>query len=296
MNLRFAGTRHTFGWAGNPTKSAHFSWALRCKNSHLVVGDVHCYRPRIVRMHDRTKDDRVTEKPISIGILETGRPPEQLEAEFGDYPGMVSSWLAPFSANFVTYAAIDGVLPASATDCDLWVITGSRFGVYEDLPWIAGLEQFIRDCRDAGRKMIGICFGHQLIAQALGGTVVKSQKGWGLGVHEYEPMNWPAALGAKPEHITMQAYHQDQIERLPQQAVQIARSEFCEFAALWYPGFALSVQGHPEFATPYFHALLEARRGTILSDEQVATAVDTFDQPTTRGDLAKLINTNLSGI
>lgn len=120
-------------------------------------------------------------KQITVGILETGRPPEGLAHQFGDYPSMVSHWLAPLNAEFRSFSVLDGIMPDSRNDCDLWVITGSRFGVYENHGWIAPLSQFIRDCHNAGCKMIGICFGHQLIAQALGGRVQKSHKRLGAG-------------------------------------------------------------------------------------------------------------------
>ena len=231
--------------------------------------------------------------PPVIGILETGRPPEELIAEHGDYPAMVMSWIGQAEGDYRLFAALDGMLPQSPSEADLWVITGSRFGAYEDHAWIAPLERFIRACRDAGRPMMGICFGHQIIAQALGGVVRKSAKGWGLGIHDYAPVNWPDALGPAPETLAIQAFHQDQVEELPAGAERIAQSAFCENAALWYPGFALTVQGHPEFATPFARALLEARKGTVLDPGEVEAAQAGMDRDDTRADLARLIRDRL---
>ncbi len=206
---------------------------------------------------------------IRIGILETGRPPETLAPVHGDYPGMVQQWLGDVDAEFISYAVLDEEFPASPAEADLWVITGSKFGAYEDHAWIPPLEEFIRNTRDAGRLMFGICFGHKIIAQALGGVVRKSNKGWGLGVHEYPTTaDWPTELGEAPKKIAIQAYHQDQVEEKPEGAVTIASTEFCENGALWYPGFAVTVQGHPEFAKAYASDLLETRRGTVLTDEE----------------------------
>ena len=231
--------------------------------------------------------------PPVIGILETGRPPEELIAEHGDYPAMVMSWIGQAEGDYRLFAALDGMLPQSPSEADLWVITGSRFGAYEDHAWIAPLERFIRACRDAGRPMMGICFGHQIIAQALGGVVRKSAKGWGLGIHDYAPVNWPDALGPAPENLAIQAFHQDQVEALPEGAERIAQSAFCENAALWYPDFALTVQGHPEFATPFARALLEARKGTVLVPAEVEAAQAGMDRGDTRADLARLIRDRL---
>ena len=234
----------------------------------------------------------MSKRPV-IGILETGRPPEELAPEHGNYPSMVQDWLDLPEAEYKNFAALDGQLPDSPRAADLWVITGSRFGVYDGDPWIAALEGFVRDCRDAGVPMVGICFGHQVIAQALGGDVGKSDKGWGLGVHDYVPRDWPAALGQAPEKIAIQAYHQDQVFTPPQGAETIASSDFCEHAALWYPGFALTVQGHPEFGKPYTKALLESRRGTVLKPDEVDVAQGSMGKDVTRGDLARIVREHL---
>ncbi|MEJ5219458.1 hypothetical protein WG622_14470 [Cognatishimia sp. D5M38] len=120
-------------------------------------------------------------KRLSIGVLETGRPPEELAGRYSNYPAMVAAWLAELDADFSDYAVLDGQIPSSPREHDLWVITGSKFGAYEDHPWIAPLEDFIRSCRAAGQPMFGICFGHQIIAQALGARFGNPTKAGGLG-------------------------------------------------------------------------------------------------------------------
>jgi len=238
----------------------------------------------------------MTDQKLKIGILETGRLPEELQPAHGDYPRMVTDWLVPFNANFTSYPVLDGALPGSPRECGLWVITGSRFGAYEDHAWIRRLEDFIRSCRDAGSKMIGICFGHQVIAQALGGLVEKSGKGWGLGVHEYATTGWPAKLGPEPDNIRLQAFHQDQVTVVPPGAARLAHSGFCENAALWYPGFAMTVQGHPEMSSAYALALLESRRGSVFSDHDVNQALKTVREETNHDALARYICDNLGSI
>ncbi len=81
---------------------------------------------------------------MKIGILQTGHAPEPLERSFGDYDLMFQQLLDGNDFEFVTYAVADDVFPDSASDCDGWVITGSRHGAYEDHPWIPKLEQLIR--------------------------------------------------------------------------------------------------------------------------------------------------------
>ena len=237
----------------------------------------------------------MTNAGLRIGILETGRPPDTLRG-FGSYPDMVADWLAPLGGRFSSYAVLENDLPDSPGDADLWVITGSRFGVYEGHPWIAKLERFVRRAQAAGSRMIGICFGHQLIAQALGGRVEKSDRGWGIGLHEYQPVNWPAPLAPAPETLRIQAFHQDQVIEPPNAARRIARSDFCENAALWYPGFAFTVQGHPEFGAAYASRLLAARRGSVLPPALVDRALEGIDAASTRRELALLLRDSVGSL
>ncbi len=231
----------------------------------------------------------MTASKLTVGILETGRRPDALWESFSDYPTMVADWLSPLNATYRPYAILDGELPDDPLACDLWVITGSKFGVYEAHDWIEPLEIFIRACQQARRKMIGICFGHQLIAQAMGGEVRKSDKGWSLGVQDYAVVDWPKALGTPPAQISLQAYHQDQVERVPAGAHVIARSAFCPVAGLWYPGFAISFQGHPEFRSDYASALLNHRRGPGLDPAMVDAAQTTMGRAINPDELAEKI-------
>lgn len=216
--------------------------------------------------------DKITQKP-RIGILETGRPPADLVKAYRDYPDMAVSWLAGVEATFTRYAVFENEFPADVREADLWLIMGSKFGVYDGDPWIARLEDFVRATHQAGGRMFGICFGHQIIAQALGGTVIKSPKGWGVGVFQYQVTeNWPPLFGPRPETLTIQAFHQDQVITPPPGARLLATSEFCPYAAFWYPGFAVTVQGHPEFSRDYVATLLEDRRETVVPGPVVDAA------------------------
>jgi GMP synthase-like glutamine amidotransferase len=131
---------------------------------------------------------------MKLAILETGYPPGNLADEFGDYSEMFQRLLGP-GFEVKSFDVQSGVLPA-ADGHNAYLITGSPAGVYDPLPWIAPLEQFIRDAGDA--KMVGICFGHQAMAEALGGHVEKSEKGWGAGLHRYtvvRPEPWIDTAG-----------------------------------------------------------------------------------------------------
>ncbi|MCB2054636.1 MAG: type 1 glutamine amidotransferase [Geminicoccaceae bacterium] len=199
---------------------------------------------------------------MRIGILIAGHVPDELAPLHGDYGTMTARMLGRIDPALVFehYLVVDGRFPEDPDACDAWLITGSRFGVYDPEPFIPRLEQFVRDCFVAGRKVVGICFGHQLIAHALGARVEKAEAGWGVGPHTYR---------TKDGSFTINAMHQDQVLEVPKGATVIARSDFCPIAALAYDDRALSFQGHPEFDNAYERDLVASRR-TIRIPEEVA--------------------------
>lgn len=194
----------------------------------------------------------------TVGILQTGRAAEALAARHGDYPDMMRQMLSGHGLSFRTYAVLDGDLPASPGDCEAWLITGSRHAVYEPWPWIPPLEDFIREIFAAGPPLVGICFGHQIIAQAMGGRVEKSAAGWGVG-----PMIYDWTDGGS---VVINAWHQDQVIALPEQARRLASSDFCPNAILAYGDQALTYQAHPEFGPDFGRDLLGLRRDTLPDD------------------------------
>jgi GMP synthase-like glutamine amidotransferase len=203
-----------------------------------------------------------------IGILQTGLAPDAL-SDMGDYPDMFVRLLDGNGFTFRTYRVVDGVFPAHVTDCDGWLITGSRHGAYEAHPWIPPLEQFIRDSFAAHVPMVGICFGHQIIAQAMGGKVEKFAGGWAVGAQDYD-------FGGTS--MTLNAWHQDQVTQAPAGAKVVASNEFCANAALLYD-HAFTVQAHPEFRPEFIDGLMKTRGKGVVPDALMAEAAIRLTKP-----------------
>ena len=205
------------------------------------------------------------------GILQTGESPDALRDQ-GDYPDFFETLLAGKGLTFRRWAVLRNEFPGDVHDCDGWLITGSRHGAYEPHPWIPPLEDFIRRAYAEQVPVVGICFGHQIMAQALGGKAEKFSGGWAIGHTEYDFGDATVALNA---------WHQDQVTKLPPDARTIASTEFCEHAALAYKGRAYSVQPHPEFNQLEMETLLDLRAPGVVPDNIIDSA---------RSDIAKANN------
>ena len=229
------------------------------------------------------------DRPL-VGILQCGEKPEGLGADFGDYDTLFHALLGEQAFRYRTWRAIDGVLPDSVEAADAWLLTGSRHGAYEPHDWIAPLEAFVRRVQAARVPMLGICFGHQLIAQALGGRVEKFAGGWSIGRVEYRfdtTGSDVAAFEALPDHpVPLMAWHQDQVVELPPGARVIAESDVCRNAALLIGDSTFTVQPHPEFGPLFVQGLLDTR-GRAVPAELRERAAATLDQPLARETLAE---------
>lgn len=220
---------------------------------------------------------------MKIGILQAGHAPDAIQAEYGNYGGLFERMLDGYGFEFTIYSVVDGAFPAAADSEDGWVITGSRHGAYEDHDWIAPLENLVREIHAARQPLAGICFGHQIIAQALGGTVEKFHGGWSVGAVEYHFDGVPL-----PAQSRVMAWHQDQVTKLPPEARVVGSNDFCANAALSYGDHIFSLQPHPEFSHDFIGGLL-ATRGQVLPTKVLETAQQGLDQPIDSNAVASYI-------
>jgi GMP synthase (glutamine-hydrolysing) len=207
---------------------------------------------------------------MRIGILQTGAAPDQLLGELGDYPDLFVRMLGGHGFTFQTWRVLDGVFPDDVTECEGWLITGSKHGVYEDHAWIPPLEAFIRAAYGAHVPMVGICFGHQIIAQAMGGRVEKYAGGWAVGATEYD---------FEGRRVVLNAWHQDQVVARPEAAAVVGANDFCANAALLYDDRMFTVQAHPEFRAEFVDGLMRVRGKGVVPDPLLAVAQERLGMP-----------------
>lgn len=179
----------------------------------------------------------------------------------GTYIHFLNSVDAPFT--YAVYEVCSGQFPTAVNDCDAYLITGSINGAYDEDPWIDTLIQFIQECHQVDKKMVGICFGHQILAHALGGKSEKSQKGWGLGLKTFDVVATKPWMNGRPAQCSLYFSHQDQVVRLPADAQRLGGSEFCENALFAMGDQVLGIQGHPEFSTAIMQDILAKPKETV---------------------------------
>ncbi len=207
---------------------------------------------------------------MDLAILETGRPPAALQSRFERYPAMFEHLLGLKAARYDVEA---GEFPARPSDHDAYLVTGAAAGVYDDLPWIEPLEDFLRSAKGQA-KLVGICFGHQVMAEAFGGRVEKSERGWGAGLQRYEIFEREPWMDDAPA-IDIPVSHQDQIVVQPPHTRVLAGNDFSPFGMLAYDDQpAISMQFHPEFEPAYAKALIENRFDRVPDPEAAIASLD----------------------
>ena len=219
---------------------------------------------------------------MHLTIFETGRPPEPIRGDFPSYPTMLEALLAPYIPNLTceVIRVLDGQALPAPQNVEAALITGSPAGVYDEFDWIAALKNWIQLAGIERVPQVGICFGHQLMAEAFGGRAHKAPQGWGLGRHTYQVAAAEPWMDGTKQRLHLAVSHQDQVLEAPTTARVVAQSDFTPFAALVYDHApALSFQGHPEFCPRFADALIRSRGGTRFSESMADAALASLDSP-----------------
>jgi GMP synthase-like glutamine amidotransferase len=233
---------------------------------------------------------------MKLTLIQPTEVPEPLRDRFGPYSHMFHRMFAREGFEFETVRLTDGQPLPDPAALDAVLITGSSAGVYDNhLSWMEPLRGFIRGAYAAKTPMVGICFGHQIVADALGGDVRKSEKGWGLGRHVYDVKSRPAPIGGNLPEFAIACSHQDQVIAPPPDAEVFLASAFTPNAGLMYRnGRTMSLQPHPEFDDDYTLALAEMRRGKT-TDDVIDTAIKSVARPSDSQEMAGYLGAFLRG-
>ena len=202
---------------------------------------------------------------LTIGILLTDHVLDDLQPKHGDQDDFYFKIFgeADINIKLKIYDVTLNNYPSDMDECDGYLITGSKLSVYDDVKWIKDLEQYIRVLNDQKKFLLGVCFGHQLIAKALGGEVCKAEIGWVTGLQSYTfHHNFPW-LSDLNQDVKLIHSHQDQITKLPDQATLVASSKNVPIAMYYIDDHIMSIQGHPEFTNEYAYDVVCKRRDII---------------------------------
>lgn len=224
---------------------------------------------------------------LRIGILQCDAVDADLQTPFGDYPDMFRRLLGagPQAPQCRTYDLTHGDFPHSLAECDAWLLTGSRYSAYDPDDWIVRAHELVQTLHAERRPTVGVCFGHQLIARALGGEVARADSGWGIGVDTTRLLEQRPWMTPRRDALPLLFSHQDQVQRPPAEATVLATREACPYDMLQVGEHILTFQGHPEFEPGYVRALIERRREAI-GESRSRDGLASLDEPTA-GDTAR---------
>ncbi|MEM8893460.1 MAG: type 1 glutamine amidotransferase [Bacteroidota bacterium] len=223
---------------------------------------------------------------MKVALIVCDRVKDEFVEEHGDYPAMFANLLPKLKMD--SWFACDGQLP-SVQDYDAYIYTGSKYSVYEDIAWIHQLTNFTKEVHTAQKKLVGICFGHQMIAHALGGKVEKSDQGYLIGVHTFRTSQHSIFERQREASLNILMLCQDQVTELPADSKVLASSGQCPVGAFMVGSNILGIQGHPEFSKAYNQAVFQSRPDKI-DKEKMADGIMSFHKEVNKQSLSWLIN------
>lgn len=198
---------------------------------------------------------------ITIGLLKADVVDDEFKARFGDYTDMIEAFLRNEDDWFKlrVYELLDDEHPNNIEECDAYLISGSRKSVFDDCDWIIRLLDFVRELDARKRKLVGLCFGHQLVAAAMGGEVVRHEKGWGAGAQEYRCIAIREWMHEEHLSVRLLCSHQDQVTVIPRGAEVYLSNQFCQYAGIMMEDHIFTMQPHPEFVSGFAECLIHRR-------------------------------------
>lgn len=209
---------------------------------------------------------------MKVGLLLCDHVRSTFQAEFGDLPAMFErAWPG---LEWEVFPVVDGIFPAAVKDCQAYIASGSRYSVYDELAWIAQLKTTIQAIATQQIPYLGVCFGHQMLAESLGGKVQKAKTGWCVGVHTFAMQKQAEWMSPYQSKLNLLMMCQDQVMELPPNSQVLATSPACPVGMFQVGDHMLGVQAHPEFSKNYNQRLMESRvelMGAAVVTEGIAS-------------------------
>ena len=196
-----------------------------------------------------------------VGLFICDHVPGEYQVEFGDYPDMFARLFPGFK--WKLYDVTNGHFPENLDGCEIYMATGSRHSVYENIDWINQMKKIIQELYSRDKYFIGFCFGHQLLGEAMGGKVEKSLFGWCVGLHEFTTKNRRDWMVPFQSRLSLLMMCQDQVVEVPENTTVLASAEKCPNGIIQVGEKMLGIQAHPEFTKSYDRFLMEKRVGRI---------------------------------
>ncbi|GAD98192.1 hypothetical protein PVAR5_6883 [Paecilomyces variotii No. 5] len=228
-------------------------------------------------------------RPLRIAILENDTPLERTKEKYGGYGGVFESLLKASAKELGQPEKLDPETGLEITkwdivhrddlypnldDIDAILMTGSRHNSFDNIPWINKLVEFIQKVLAQDRvRIIGVCFGHQILGRALGAKVGRSDEGWEVSVCEMDLTEKGKELFGR-DKLRLQQMHRDIVFSYPPNVTPLGSSPRCAVQGMYSPGRFISVQGHPEFTKEIISDIIEARsKAGIFSDDESKDAM-----------------------
>jgi len=218
---------------------------------------------------------------MKIALLQCDHVVKALQPTHGDVPVLFKNLfdrVAP-EVSLDVFNVTNGEYPDSLNYYDGFISSGARYSVYDQEPWILRFKEFVRELYDHGRKFVGICFGHQMMAEALGGKCEKSDQGWGVGVKEvviYKKMPW---MQPELDSYRMIVSHADQVTKIPENGEVLGGNSHCPCSIYTVGENFLGIQAHPEF-TPAFEKDIMRIRQDRIGKKAIDEAMPTLNEQT----------------
>jgi len=219
---------------------------------------------------------------MNICLLKCGSIYESFKNRFVDYDIMfINSFReSAVDINFEVFEVHKDIYPSNLTKYDGFLSSGSLSSVYHNDPWITKYQKFIVELFQKKQKHVGICFGHQMIAHALGGKVEKAKQGWGMGIKRATIKKYTSWMdGFLNDGFNLIVSHQDQVVKLPENSTILAGNDHCPFSMFTVTKYFLGIQAHPEFTKDYHLATIDLRSKKV-DPLIIKNAKKTLSQPT----------------